>query len=179
MNLQQLRYLCAIVDHGLNVSDAAAALSGIPHPPLVVLHLSAPAAERLRGFGHLVVPQPERRILGAIWSSSIFSGRAPAGRSLLTVFLGGARDPAAIDLADGELLAVASPDLAAALAIPADFTAVRVTRYPRAIPQYDREHRTRLDSLDRAEARLPGLSFLGSYRGGVSVGDVVRAALAV
>ncbi len=26
MNLQQLRYLCAIVDHGLNVSDAAVAL---------------------------------------------------------------------------------------------------------------------------------------------------------
>ena len=26
LNLQQLRYLCAIVDHGLNVSDAAAAL---------------------------------------------------------------------------------------------------------------------------------------------------------
>ena len=26
MNLQQLRYLCAIVDHGLNVSDAADAL---------------------------------------------------------------------------------------------------------------------------------------------------------
>ena len=26
MNLQQLRYLCAIVDHGLNVSDAAEAL---------------------------------------------------------------------------------------------------------------------------------------------------------
>ena len=26
MNIQQLRYLCAIVDHGLNVSDAAEAL---------------------------------------------------------------------------------------------------------------------------------------------------------
>ncbi|HEY3583275.1 MAG TPA: LysR family transcriptional regulator, partial [Casimicrobiaceae bacterium] len=26
MNLQQLRYLCGIVDHGLNVSDAAEAL---------------------------------------------------------------------------------------------------------------------------------------------------------
>ena len=26
MNLQQLRYLCAVVDHGLNVSDAAEAL---------------------------------------------------------------------------------------------------------------------------------------------------------
>jgi oxygen-dependent protoporphyrinogen oxidase len=158
--------------------DAAAALSAIHHPPLVVLHLSAAATERLRGFGHLVVPQPDRRILGAIWSSSIFAGRAPAGRSLLTVFLGGARDPGAIDLADEELLEVASRDLAAALGIPADFAVVRVTRYVRAIPQYDREHRGRLDSLARAEARLPGLTFLGSYRGGVSVGDVLRTALA-
>ena len=159
--------------------DAAAALSAIPHPPLVVLHLSVAATERLHGFGHLVVPQPDRRILGAIWSSSIFAGRAPAGRSLLTVFLGGARDPGAIDLADEELLEVASRDLAAALEIPADFAVVRVTRYVRAIPQYDREHRGRLESLGRAESRLPGLSFLGSYRGGVSVGDVVRAALAI
>ena len=160
-------------------ADAAAALSAIPHPPLVVLHISVAATERLRGFGHLVVPQPDRRILGAIWSSSIFAGRAPAGRSLLTVFLGGARDPGAIDLADDELLDVATRDLAAELGTPTDFAAVRVTRYARAIPQYDREHRGRMDSLASAEARLPGLSFLGSYRGGVSVGDVVRTALAI
>jgi oxygen-dependent protoporphyrinogen oxidase len=159
--------------------DAAAALSAIPHAPLVVLHLSTPEIEALRGFGHLVVPQPERRILGAIWSSSVFPGRAPAGRSLLTVFLGGARDPQALDLADDELLAVASRDLAAALDIPADFTIVRVTRYVGAIPQYDLDHRSRLDALARAEARLPGLTFLGSYRGGVSVGDVVQSALAL
>ena len=160
-------------------ADAAAALSAIPHPPLVVLHVSVAATERLRGFGHLVVPQPDRRILGAIWSSSIFAGRAPAGRSLLTVFLGGARDPGAIDLADDRLLDVAARDLAAELGIPADFAVVRVTRYARAIPQYDREHRGRMDSLAGAEARLPGLSFLGSYRGGVSVGDVVRTSLAI
>jgi oxygen-dependent protoporphyrinogen oxidase len=160
-------------------ADAAAALSAIAHAPLVVLHLSAPAVERLRGFGHLVVPQPERRILGAIWSSSVFPGRAPAGRSLLTVFLGGARDPQALDLTDDDLVAIASRDLAAALDIPADFTIVRVTRYARAIPQYDLDHRSRLDALARAEARLPGLSFLGSYRGGVSVGDVVQSALAL
>ena len=160
-------------------ADAAAALSAIAHAPLVVLHLSAPAVERLRGFGHLVVPQPERRILGAIWSSSVFPGRSPAGRSLLTVFLGGARDPQALDLADDDLVAIASRDLAAALAIPADFAAVRVTRYVRAIPQYDLDHRRRIDALARAEAQLPGLTFLGSYRGGVSVGDVVRSALAI
>ena len=158
-------------------ADASAALSAIPHSPLVVLHLSAPAILKLRGFGHLVVPQTARRILGAIWSSSIFPGRAPEGRSLLTVFLGGARVPGAIDLDDATLLEVAARDLAAALEIPADFGVVRVTRYTRAIPQYDLEHGKRLETLERAEARLPGLSFLGSYRGGVSVGDVVRSAL--
>ncbi len=159
--------------------EAAAALSAIPHPPLAVLHLSAPASGQIRGFGYLVVPQAQRRILGAIWSSSVFQGRAPSGKSLLTVFLGGARDPRAIELDDGGLLALASRDLAAAMQLPADFELVRVTRYASAIPQYDADHRSRIDSLARAEARLPGLSFLGSYRGGVSVGDVVRGALAI
>jgi oxygen-dependent protoporphyrinogen oxidase len=94
----------------------------------------------------------------------------------VTVFLAGSRDPAAFDLADDELLAAASRDLAAALGIGADVELVRVTRYARAIPQYDLDHRGRIEALLRAEGRLPGLTFLGSYRGGVSVGDVVRSA---
>jgi oxygen-dependent protoporphyrinogen oxidase len=158
-------------------ADASDALSTIPQPPLVVLHLSVPTRPELRGFGHLVVPQPERRILGAIWSSSLFPGRAPAGKTLLTVFLAGSRDPAAFDLADDELLAAASRDLGAALGTGTDVELIRVTRYARAIPQYDLDHRGRMEALLRAEGRLPGLTFLGNYRGGVSVGDVVRSAI--
>jgi protoporphyrinogen/coproporphyrinogen III oxidase len=158
-------------------ADASAALSTIPQPPLVVLHLSIPEKSMLRGFGHLVVPQPERRILGAIWSSSLFPGRAPAGKALVTVFLAGSRDPAAFDLADDELLAAASRDLAAAFGTQTDIELIRVTRYAQAIPQYDLDHRSRIQALLRAEERLPGLTFLGSYRGGVSVGDVVRSAI--
>jgi oxygen-dependent protoporphyrinogen oxidase len=159
--------------------DAAAALSGIPHAPLVVAHLSAPAGERRAGFGHLVVPQSGRRVLGAIWSSSLFPGRAPSDRALYTVFLGGARDPDALALVDEEVVEIASRDLCAALETRERFEPVRVTRYPRAIPQYDLDHRGRMEALSRAEAALPGLSFLGSYRGGISVGDVVATALAV
>ena len=158
--------------------DAAAALSGIPHTPLVVAHLSVPAGKRRAGFGHLVVPQSGRRILGAIWSSSLFPDRAPFDRALYTVFLGGARDPDAFELVDEEIVEIASRDLCAALETWQAFEPVRVTRYPRAIPQYDLGHRGRMEALSRAEAALPGLSFLGSYRGGISVGDVVRTALA-
>lgn len=156
---------------------ASAALESIPHPPLVVLHAALSGPIPVSGFGHLVVPQPGRRILGAVWSSNLFPGRAPTGKSLLTVFLGGARDPAAIALSDAETLAVARQDLEAAFSRKLDLEAILVTRYARALPQYDFAHGERLAHLERAERALPGLTLLGNYRGGVSVGDVVRSAV--
>jgi len=159
--------------------EAAAALAGIPQPPLVVLHVGLRGPIPLRGFGHLVVPQPGRRILGAVWSSNLFPGRAPEGSSLLTVFLGGMRDPAAIELSDADLLAAATRDLDAAFAARVELEPILVTRYPRALPQYDFGHGERLAHLARAERALPGLTLLGNYRGGVSVGDVVRSARTV
>lgn len=158
--------------------EAAAALRAIPHAPLAVLHVASAVPPRLEGFGHLVVPQKERRILGAIWSSALFPGRAPEGRSLFTVYLGGARDPDALELSDGALVDAASRDLGA-VGLPRSLDLLRVTRYARAIPQYDFEHGERIEKLAETERRHPGLTFLGSYRGGVAVGDVVRSALAL
>jgi protoporphyrinogen/coproporphyrinogen III oxidase len=160
--------------------EVSGALAEVPCPPLAVLHLAwAESAfpSPLRGFGHLVVPQRERRILGTVWSSSLFPGRAPEGRTLLTVFLGGARDPEAASLSDGELAGIAARDVTAALGASGDPRIVATTRYPRALPQYDFGHAGRSRALAEAESRWAGLSFLGNYRGGVSVGDVVRSAL--
>ncbi len=161
---------------------AARSLEAIPHPPLAVLHLAWPesASPRpLRGFGHLVVPDPGRRILGAVWSSSLFPGRAPAGQILVTVFLGGTRDPGALDLDDDELHQIAARDLAAQGLLRGDPQRVLLTRWSRAIPQYERGHEDRIAELERAEARFPGLRFLGNYRGGISVADVVRSGIEV
>jgi oxygen-dependent protoporphyrinogen oxidase len=157
---------------------AAAALRAIPHAPLAVLHVASPAPPRLEGFGHLVVPQKERRILGAIWSSSLFPDRAPEGRALFAVFLGGARDPEVLELSDEALFDAAARDLAA-VGLPSSPELLRVTRYGRAIPQYDLGHGKRIETLEDTERGHPGLSLLGSYRGGISVGDVVRSALVV
>ncbi|HEY1253017.1 MAG TPA: protoporphyrinogen oxidase, partial [Thermoanaerobaculia bacterium] len=151
-----------------------------PQPPLAVLHLAwenGALRRPLEGFGHLVAPSGERRILGAVWSSSLFPGRAPAGRALLTVFVGGARDPGAAALSDAELVALAARDLAAEGLVAGPPEPVRITRWERAIPQYERGHARRLSVLEEAERRWPGLHFRGNYRGGVSVGDVVRQAL--
>jgi oxygen-dependent protoporphyrinogen oxidase len=161
--------------------QAARALSQVPQPPLAVLHLAWPAAAfptPLLGFGHLVVPTGKRRILGAVWSSCLFPGRAPQGQVLLTAFAGGSRDPAAAALPDAELLELATRELSASLGARSAARLIRVTRYARSIPQYDRDHETRLAALEQAERRNPGLTFIGNYRGGISVGDVVRNGLA-
>jgi oxygen-dependent protoporphyrinogen oxidase len=127
----------------------------------------------LAGFGHLVVPGGGRRILGAVWASSLFAGRAPEGRILITVFLGGIRDPDAVHLPESELVRAARQDLEEQLGVRGDPQVVAVTRWERAIPQYVTGHRERVAALERAEREHPGLCFLGSYRGGISVGDVV------
>jgi protoporphyrinogen/coproporphyrinogen III oxidase len=161
--------------------EAAEALSAISQPPLAVLHLAWPRAafrEKLHGFGHLVVPSPGRRVLGAVWSSALFAGRAPEGEELLTVFLGGACDPGAAELPDGMLLEAAGREVGEALGLSTLPRAISIERWKRAIPQYEIGHRGRMETLSRTEARWPGLRFLGSYRGGVSVGDVVRNGLA-
>lgn len=160
--------------------EAAEALSAIPHPFLTVAHLRVAHASLprpLHGFGHLVVPQKGRRILGAVWSSSLFSGRAPEGHGLVTVFLGGSRDPEAARMTDEELARTAVRDTAAALGAREEPAVVSLTRYSRSIPQYTAGHLARVAVLEETEARFPGLTFIGNYRGGVSVGDVVKGAL--
>jgi oxygen-dependent protoporphyrinogen oxidase len=159
--------------------EAARALREIPHPPLAVLHFSWPLSDLPRpldGFGHLAVPQPDRHVLGAVWSSRLFAGRAPAGQALVTAFVGGARDREAAALSDDALSGIAARELAETLGAHREPRLVLLTRYALAIPQYVAGHAARLKALEKAEARFPGLALLGNYRGGVSVGDVVRNA---
>ncbi|MFN2386369.1 MAG: protoporphyrinogen oxidase [Thermoanaerobaculia bacterium] len=160
--------------------EAARALEEIPHPPLAVLHLSYAEEDFPRppaGFGHLTAPGSGRRMLGAIYASSVFPGRAPAGRVLLTVFLGGAKDAGAVALTDEQLVEIAGADLRSTLGARGEPTLVGMCRYARAIPQYDRGHGDRMRILERAEEEVEGLRLVGNYRGGISVGDVVASGL--
>jgi oxygen-dependent protoporphyrinogen oxidase len=161
--------------------EAASALTAIPAPPVSVLHLAFPRSALpapLRGFGHLVVRTPGRRILGAVWSSSLFPGRAPEGTELVTAFAGGRRDPEAARLGDSELTALAARELRYLLGANEDPSLVRRTTWDAAIPQYEIGHGARIATLERAESRWQRLTFVGAYRGGISVGDVVRSAAA-
>jgi protoporphyrinogen/coproporphyrinogen III oxidase len=156
--------------------EAAAALEEIPSPPLCVAHCSWHASafrRRPRGFGHLCTPFERRRILGAVWSSSIFPDRAPAGRVLMTIFLGGRRSPEWADIEASQLPNLIAAETCEPLGVKELPELVHREVYSRSIPQYEVGHLGRVAKLEAAERAHSGLRFLGNYRGGISVGDVV------
>jgi oxygen-dependent protoporphyrinogen oxidase len=155
-------------------SELSATLAEIPSAPLVVLHLGfgvedlpTPAA----GFGFLVPRGEGPRILGTIWASSIFPGRAPPGKVLLTTMVGGAHDPDATDLPDDRLIEIVRQDLRTAMGIEKPPCFVRVFRHPRGIPQYTLGHADRLERAARRLEAHPGISLAGNSYRGISVNN--------
>ncbi len=133
-------------------------------------------AHSLAGFGFLVPRREQRKLLGCLFSSSMFDGRAPDGTVLLTSFVGGERHPELPAESDAQLAAIVHGDLQALLGAGGDPEWTAITRWTHAIPQYNLGHRERLRPVEDAERALPGLFFCASYRGGVSVGDRIQSA---
>ena len=142
-------------------AEAARALREIPSAPMLVLALGyerATLGHPLDGFGFLVPRGEGLRILGALWDSSVYPGRAPEGRGLLRVMLGGAHDPAAVDLDDDRAVSLARAELQTSMGITASPVFTRVFRHPVGIPQYTVGHLDRLSRVERALAHHPGCS---------------------
>lgn len=160
--------------------DLALELEGISAPPLA---LAAVALRRdriahdLRGFGFLAAARSGLGILGAIFASSVFAERAPAGEALLVAFVGGAIDPAAASLDDAEIVRRVVADLRRVVGASAEPVWSRVERYPRAIAQYAIGHAERVARIRTALERLPGLELAGNYFAGISVGEALRSGL--
>ena len=133
----------------------------------------------LDGFGFLVPRSAGLRILGTVWNSSLFPGRAPEGHALLTTFVGGAMDPRAAKLSFEELSGLVHREIAPLLVIKGSPTFCNVTIWPRALPQYNLGHADRLASIHKSLTRLPGLFLIGNYLRGPAIGACVEQALAV
>jgi len=130
----------------------------------------------INGFGFLAVPGEGLSILGCVFSSSLFPGRAPDGKVLLTIFVGGALNPRVAELADSELVALVHEDLRKVLRISGDPEPVAITRYERSIPQYDIGHAARVRRIEELVSQIPGLALVGNYLHGVSTGDCIKEA---
>jgi oxygen-dependent protoporphyrinogen oxidase len=160
--------------------ELSQALAGISYAPIVGVAVGvdpARVARRIEGFGFLVPADQEIPLLGCLFMSQLFPGRAPAGRELLHCMLGGRRYPDAIDLSDDVLHKRVHADLEKTLGLRESPQLLAISRWPRAIPQPDGGHPRRLAAIRQRLAELPGLELAGAYLDGVAVSDAAATGI--
>jgi len=134
------------------------------------------AEKGLEGFGFLV-PRTERlRLLGTVWNSSLFAGRATEGMVSFTSFLGGTTDPEIVSKHPDEIASIAHSELASVLGLTDKPVAQRVSRWEHALPQYNIGHSGIISALQNLCVRTPGIFLAGNYFAGPSVGACVEHA---
>lgn len=160
----------------------AAQLGAIAYSGIAVVSLGyrkSDVGDKLAGFGFLVPRSSGLSILGTVWNSSLFPGRAPDGEALLTSFVGGATNPGAINKSPEQLAAQVHREMTPLLGLRKEPVFSNVTIWQRAIPQYNLGHTARIAAIESLRTRFPGLYFSGNYLNGPAIGTCVEHAMKV
>jgi len=163
-------------------TSISAVLDEISYVPMAVVSFGfdKPTLGRdLNGFGFLVGLKEGSRILGALWDSSVFTGRAPEGKCSIRCMAGGGRDFVTPHLPDAGLTETVYSELGKIMGIKSSPEVVKIFRHDKAIPMYSVGHTGRVARLDSIEAKCPGLFFAGNALRGVGLNDCVRDAYSV
>jgi oxygen-dependent protoporphyrinogen oxidase len=156
--------------------DLAALCDAVPYASTATVAMAFPrtaVAHPLNGSG-FVVPRVERTgILAASWLSSKWPHRAPDDRVLMRAFVGGARDPQALDRSDEELVRLSLGALRPLLGIAGEPILTRVYRWERASAQHEVGHLKRLERIERRLDTHPGMFVTGSGFRGVGIPDCI------
>lgn len=128
------------------------------------------------GFGYLAPEEENRFALGALFSTHMFPGRAPLGRHMVEVLVGGRRHPERLAMNDEELVSQCYADLKQLLDLPDPPCFTRVLRPESGIPQLEMGA-PRLQSWRRDLMRkMPGLYIGGFGWEGIGINDMTKTA---
>jgi len=130
----------------------------------------------LDAFGGLVPAKENRNVLGILFPSAIFKGRAPENGALLSVFLGGIKKPEIIKKSDSEIREIVLKEIGDTLDEKNQPEMLRIFRYKQAIPQYEKSTGERIECIQSLEKKYPGLILAGNIRDGIGMADRVKQA---
>ncbi len=130
----------------------------------------------LKAFGGLIPHKENRNILGILFPSAFLNNRAPKEGALLSVFLGGIKNPEMMELNDDSIKTIVMEELKLMLLIPPNEEPdlFRIFRHKQAIPQYDITTNMRLKTIAKIESQFPGLILAGNLRDGIGMAERIR-----
>jgi oxygen-dependent protoporphyrinogen oxidase len=127
----------------------------------------------VRGFGFLVPGREHFQVLGTVFASCVYPGRAPQGCVNLSSYLGGLRHPDIASLTAAQRIEATLSDYRTLLGVKGDPIFSSEVFIPNAIPQYMIGYGRYKDLMADMERSSPGLFFAGNYRDGISVADSI------
>jgi oxygen-dependent protoporphyrinogen oxidase len=152
--------------HGVKQDDLISTLTKATHPPLALTFLGFKRdqiSHPLDGFGFLIPEAEKRKVLGTLFSSTLFPNRAPKHHSLLTSFVGGERNPELCNLSDDEIIALSISENSDLLEINGLPNFAKVIRWPKSIPLPDHSMGQRKAAAFKLNSQNKGLFFKGAH----------------
>jgi oxygen-dependent protoporphyrinogen oxidase len=168
----------AAIVNGLDM-ELSMVLSKITFAPVTVVatgYNRDEIAHPLNGFGFLVPQNQNAKILGTLWTSSIWKNRAPDFRVLLRTMAGGALKPEVYKMEDDALYQMVTDDLEKILSIDIKPLYSRIFRFEKGIAQYKPGHTAQIRQIEAVLNKYPGLFISGSSYNGISVNHCVEEA---
>jgi oxygen-dependent protoporphyrinogen oxidase len=128
----------------------------------------------MRGAGAVVPGIEKSPILAISFSSHKYPHRAPEGKAILRVFVGGARAPEMAEMPDERLLPLVLGEVRRLLRITGEPVYASVAHWPRTMPQYHVGHKRLVAQIEARVAELPGLELAGNAYHGVGIPDCIH-----
>ena len=131
-----------------------------------------------QAFGGLVPTCEHRQVLGILFPSACFTGRAPEGGALFSYFIGGMRHAELLDKSDAQLTDLVEEYFHTMLKFPAYAhpDLIRIFRHRYAIPQYEISSGERLAAVERLQRQYSGLTIAGNLRDGIGMAHRIKQA---
>lgn len=149
----------------------------IPYAPACVVGLGFRESDLLhdlKGFGFLVPPKENKKILGILFSSSIFPERAPKGFKLIRIIMGGDMGHWILHKSREELIDIAYREANEILQFSGKPYVTEFIMYEKAIPQYYVGHSKRVEEIENILANNKGLFVGGNTLFGIGINDCTR-----
>lgn len=152
-------------------------LENIPYAPAFVVGFGfdeEKVKHDLDGFGYLIPLKENRKILGALFTSSIFPERAPKGKKLIRVIMGGDCNRWIIDKPEDELVLIALESINDTLGIKGHPEVVQYFKWDKAIPQYYAGHAEIVQEIETICDEISNLYIGGNLLYGIGINDCTR-----
>jgi len=159
-------------------SELASVLKSIHYASTATVTLAyrqSDLSRPLDGYGYVIPRREGRRALACTWTSTKFPHRAPEGYALIRVFVGRAGQESDIPWDEAGLLDVARKELELTLNIFAEPLVSRVFIWENAMPQYNLGHPEKLNQIDAALEKHPGLALAGNGYRGIGIPDCIHS----